>query len=100
MVLFVDKTKKTHMKEKSLRSEDDLMILNFLNLGQNFNLNLGDLQVAQFYASGLLTIVTPPEVEMEKDRDLIDHDSSFCINMLKSERIKALTDFLKTFSIF
>jgi len=28
-------------------------------------------KLAQFYASELLTIVTPPEVEMEKDRDLM-----------------------------
>jgi transposase len=28
-------------------------------------------KLAQFYVSGLLTIVTPPEVEMEKDRDLM-----------------------------
>lgn len=28
-------------------------------------------KLAQFYASGLLTIVTPPEIETEKDRDLM-----------------------------
>lgn len=28
-------------------------------------------KLAQFYASGLLTIVTPPDVEVEKDRDLM-----------------------------
>ena len=28
-------------------------------------------KLAQFYASGLLTVVTPPEIETEKDRDLM-----------------------------
>jgi len=42
-------------------------------------------KLAQFYASGLLTIVTPPEIEMEKDRDLM-RSRQFVLHQLAEVR--------------
>lgn len=42
-------------------------------------------KLAQFYASGLLTVVTPPEVEMEKDRDLM-RSRQFILHQLSEIR--------------
>lgn len=42
-------------------------------------------KLSQFYASGLLTIVTPPEIEMEKDRDLM-RSRQFVLHQLAEVR--------------
>lgn len=42
-------------------------------------------KLAQFYASGLLTIVTSPDVEMEKDRDLM-RSRQFILHQLSEVR--------------
>ncbi len=46
---------------------------------------LDAIKLAQLYASGLLTIVTPPEVEMEKDRDLM-RSRQFILHQLSEVR--------------
>ena len=42
-------------------------------------------KLAQFYSAGLLTIVTPPEVETEKDRDLM-RSRQFILHQLSEVR--------------
>ena len=42
-------------------------------------------KLAQFYSSGLLTIVNPPDVEMEKDRDLM-RSRQFILHQLSEVR--------------